>query len=273
MSNSDEYLTNLKDKSTIITGGASGIGLATARKFAAAGAYVTIADLNAEAGETVAKELTAQGCHVQFAECDTTVWKSLVAAFKKAVSFSLHQTLDVAVLSAGISNAAENRMVRDAAEAQLSLDADPEEPGKHTIDVNLIGVYWSAWLALYYFRLEGADGATRTAGEGVALQKSLVLIASAAAYIDFPGAPTMYRTSKWGLRGLFHSIKHDTKLVGARCNLINPSYVRTPLTASLESVPTPWTDISLVVDAITRCAGDTDTDGTYVRDSSSGRHR
>jgi NAD(P)-dependent dehydrogenase (short-subunit alcohol dehydrogenase family) len=60
MSNGHAYLANPKNKSVIITGGASGVGLATARKFAAAGAYVTITDLNLDTGEQIAKELTAQ---------------------------------------------------------------------------------------------------------------------------------------------------------------------------------------------------------------------
>lgn len=50
MSNTTASFTNLANKSIIITGGASGIGLATARAFASAGAYVTVADLPSSAG-------------------------------------------------------------------------------------------------------------------------------------------------------------------------------------------------------------------------------
>jgi 5'-hydroxyaverantin dehydrogenase len=270
MSNNDKYLTNLKNKSIIITGGASGIGLATAQAFAAAGGYVTIADLASSRGGEIAQELTVQGHHVQFAECDTTVWTSLVAAFKKAVQFSPDKTLDVAVLAAGIAREAGTTMVQNAMATELSLDVDPAEPGKRTIDVNLVGVYWSSWLALYYFRLPSASappGPASTSTSSTAstdtgsLQKSLVLIASTAGYSEFSGASSTYWASKWGVRGLWQSIKHDTKLVGARCNLIAPSFVRTPMTAYLEGIVGTWVVMEDVVEAIGRCAGEVGTDG------------
>jgi 5'-hydroxyaverantin dehydrogenase len=277
MSNTTASFTNLANKSIIITGGASGIGLATARAFASAGAYVTVADLPSSAGSQIASELSAQGQHVQFADCDTTVWPSLVSAFKKAVLFSPDRTLDVAVLAAGISNEPDSRLVRSVLATELSLDVDPPQPGKRTIEINLVGVYWSSWLALYYFRLPSASvpalpgpsatptptssSTTTTTAAGPAsntppLQKSLILFASAAAYASFASTSSTYWASKWGVRGLWQSIKHETQRVGARCNLIAPHYILTPMTAYLaEKVPrAAWARIEDVVEAVRRCA-------------------
>jgi len=76
-------LSALKGKSVLITGGASGLGLATAHEFAAAGAYVTIADIQpVEAGEKIVRQLTNQSYKVTYAYCDVTNWESQVKAFK-----------------------------------------------------------------------------------------------------------------------------------------------------------------------------------------------
>jgi 5'-hydroxyaverantin dehydrogenase len=191
-----------------------------------------------------------------------------VSAFKKAVYFSPERTLNVAVLAAGILKEAGSQLVHSAAETELSLDVDPAEPGKRTIDINLVGLYWSSWLALYYFRLPPVSAkipsttSTGPTGSGVSgSQKSLALIASSAAYMDYAGVSTSYRASKWGVRGTWQSIKYDTKRVGARCNLIAPYFVRTSMTAYFESYVKAWADIGGVVEAIGRCAGDMGTDG------------
>lgn len=72
----------LEGKAAIITGGASGIGAATARRFADEGAAVTIADINVELGEEVAERLRGGGLTVDFRRCDVASddeWRELVA--------------------------------------------------------------------------------------------------------------------------------------------------------------------------------------------------
>ncbi len=244
----DVNLALLKDKSALVTGGASGIGLATARAWAAAGAYVTIADIQpVEAGQQLAAELSSAGGHVNYSRCDVTSWDSQVAAFKSAVSFCPSQTLDIVATFAGTAFAPGNEVDHVFAAGEPSLAVDPKEPNIRNIEVNLIGVYYSSWLALYYFRLKPravADDADATSADSTdhpapttaptSIDKSLILVASIAAYMDSPKAST-YPASKFGVRGLFRSTRARTLDIGVRCNLLAPWFIDTPLIAPMKN--------------------------------------
>lgn len=142
----------LKDRSIIVTSGASGLGAACVETFAAHGAYVTIADLDETNGQQLASRLSSQGQHVGFVKCDTTDWASSVQAFKQAASFGPSKTLDVAALFAGISGSGSGLVDLVQKGGSPSLDGDPgPPPSKKIIDVNCTGVFYSSWLALHYF--------------------------------------------------------------------------------------------------------------------------
>ena len=168
----------LKDRSVIITGGASGLGDATARKFHKHGAHITIADMNDDLGQKLTKEL---GDRTTFVRCDTTDWESSAAAFKHAANFSPSKTIDVAILFAGTDG--ERRglvdLVLDQPEPSLEGDPTPARPAHKAIDVNLIGEYISTYLALHYFRLPAKTGQQQ-------FKKSLILISSLTGYMDLP---------------------------------------------------------------------------------------
>ena len=85
---------NLEGSSSIVTGGASGIGEACARQLAAAGSKVVIADLNAERGEEVANEISGA-----FVRCDVTKIEDADAAVVKACEFG---PLRACINSAGL---------------------------------------------------------------------------------------------------------------------------------------------------------------------------
>jgi len=257
----------LKDKSVIITGGASGLGLATATHFANAGAYVTIADVQDAAGQRVAADLTAKGAHVSYVHCDTTDWRSSVAAFKHAASFAPTKTLDVAALFAGIEGdkGSLTDQVLAAPEPTLDVDAVPAEPPHLAIQVNLSGLYKNAWLALYYMRLP-----SQGAGTAPTSSKSLILISSMAGYSDMP-TNTDYNASKFGVRGIFRGLRHTTGPLNVRVNLMAPFWVNTPLVqpkmkemAAAGIAPgkgLTWCDIDDVVSVATKCATDPNTSG------------
>ncbi|KAG7284353.1 hypothetical protein NEMBOFW57_010726 [Staphylotrichum longicolle] len=224
-------LSTLRGKSALITGGASGIGLATARAWAAAGAHVTIADIQPlEAGQKLADELKAK-----YVWCDVTSWESQIAAFKAAIAFSPTQSLDIVATFAATAAMPGNQVDHVLAAGPPSLTVDPKAPNIRNIEVNLIGVYYSSWLALYYFRLPPkVPTAAPPATTSQKPDKSLILVCSIGAYMDSPRAST-YPASKFGVRGLFRSTRSRTLDLGVRCNLLAPWFVDTPLVAPVKS--------------------------------------
>lgn len=257
-------LNLLRDRSVLITGGASGLGEATTRKFHSHGAYVTIADLQEAAGQQLVQEL---GDRVTFVRCDTTDWESSAAAFKHAATFAPSKTIDIVIPFAGLDG--ERRglvdLVLDQPAPSLDGDPTPARPAHKAIDVNLIGEYITTYLALHYFRLPAANGQQN-------FKKSLILISSMTAYMDLP-YNTGYATSKYGVRGMFRSIRSQAGKVNARVNNIAPGYVLTPLTKKVHRIERPeepskatglvlpWTPIEHVVEACGRCAVDEGVDG------------
>ena len=260
--------SKLKNKSVIITGGASGLGEATTEKFAQHGAYVTIADMAVKDGQALAARLSSDGHHVSFVECDTTDWKSCVNAFKHAINFSASKTLDIALLFAGTDGARKGLVDEVLQGPEASLDHDPQAPVHRAIDVNLIGEYMSTSMALHYFRLGGSN----EVAQKVSSKKSLILVSSMTGYIDLP-YNTDYSVSKYGIRGLFRSIRSQSHRVNARVNNLLPGYILTPLTKKVHQIENPsepskatgyilpWASIDLVVEACGRCATDDELDG------------
>jgi 5'-hydroxyaverantin dehydrogenase len=253
---------SLKDRSVIITGGASGLGEATTIKFAQYGAYVTIADLAVDMGTKLASKLSSEGHKVSFVECNTTDWQSSVNAFKHAIKFSPAGTLDIAILFAGTDGARKGLVDEVLQGPEPSLNDSPIEPKHNAIGVNLVGEYLSTSLALHYFRLPG----------GCSQKKSLILVSSMTGYIDLP-YNTDYSVSKYGIRGLFRSIRSQAHRVNARVNNLVPAYILTPLTKKVHQIERPeepskatgyvlpWTPIEYVVEGCGRCAVDNTLDG------------
>ena len=259
-------LSALKDKSVLITGGASGLGLASTRAFAAAGAYVTIADVQSaeDVGQKLIEEFKGHGHHVTYAHCDTTNFASQINAFKHAIQFAPSKSLDVVALFAGV--AAEHGSIMDhLVDVKASLENDPPPPQIQSLSINLIGVYYSAYLALNYFRLPFLFSQPTDIPSSSA-DKSIIFINSLAGYLDF-ARHTTYNVSKFGARGLFRSIRSETKHVGARCNMIVPWLVKTPMTDMLqhkfpeEGKGVSWTRVEDVVECVSRVAVDLNVDG------------
>jgi len=211
--------SSLKDKSVLITGGASGLGAAIALAYAEKGAYVTIADINEELGNKYTKELQAKGLHVQFITTDVTSWTSQIAAFKTAIKFSpTHDTLNIVVASAGVAGDAFYPPNEPPAKLE---DDDPPAPNMVAFQVNSIGLYYTARLSKLYLNSGPSSD-----------PPSLILIASLVAYIDMP-LMTSYSSSKYAARGLFRSIRPIFAEHGIRVNLIAPWIMETPLVSDL----------------------------------------
>lgn len=194
----------LSGRVALVTGGASGLGLATVRRLVAAGARVVLVDLPGSEG---ARQADVLGERVRFAPADVTQTEQVEAAL--AVADELGD-LCVAVSCAGIGNAF--RVVgRDG--------PFPLEEFRRVLEVNLVGTFNVLRLAAAAMVARPLEGEER----GV-----IVNTASAAAY-DGQVGQAAYSASKAGLVGMTLPVARDLARHRIRVNTIAPGFFRTPL--------------------------------------------
>jgi NAD(P)-dependent dehydrogenase (short-subunit alcohol dehydrogenase family) len=138
--------SQLKGKSVIITGGANGMGETCVREFAAAGAYVTIADVN-ERGHDLSAELNKQHGAGQtiFVVVDIRDWEQQKNMFETALK--TFGAIDIVIANAGIS--------RSSGDSLWNLDdpnGEPTKPDLNIMEVNLRGSFYTWKLAVHYWR-------------------------------------------------------------------------------------------------------------------------
>lgn len=200
----------LKDVKALVTGGASGLGGACVRRLVAAGAQVVILDMNAELGESVAKEL---GEAARFVKANVSSEAEVQAAVKAAVE--AFGGLNVTINCAGIGSA--ERVIGKNGPASL-------EAFTRVIQVNLIGTFNCIRLAAVAM----AENQPNSGGErGV-----IINTASVAAY-DGQIGQTAYSASKGGIVGMTLPIARDLARTGIRVMTIAPGLFNTPLLAGL----------------------------------------
>ncbi len=196
---------NLEGSASIVTGGASGIGEASARQLAAAGSLVVIADLNQDKGQVLATELGGL-----FVKCDVSSIEDADAAVTAASEMGPLRAL---VNSAGIGYAGRT-INRDNEPLDLSAFS-------FVIKVNLIGTFnmlSRAAAAMAQTDPVDADGS----------RGSIVNMASAAAF-DGQIGQCAYSASKGGVVGMTLPIARDLSAVGIRVNTIAPGLIDTPI--------------------------------------------
>jgi NAD(P)-dependent dehydrogenase (short-subunit alcohol dehydrogenase family) len=200
----------------IVTGGASGLGEATARMLAAAGAKVALFDMNAARGEAIAGEIGALFC-----EADVTSEVSLDAALARARA--AHGVERILVNCAGI--APGKRTVTKKRDTGELVPHDIAS-FRRTIEVNLIGTY--AMIAKSAAAMAGLDPVTPDGGRGV-----IVCTASVAA-TDGQIGQASYSASKGGVLGLTLPVARDLSGFGIRVVTIMPGLFHTPM---FEGIP------------------------------------
>jgi NAD(P)-dependent dehydrogenase (short-subunit alcohol dehydrogenase family) len=194
----------------LVTGGASGLGEATARALAGAGAGVLVADLNRERGEAVADEI---GAAARFAATDVTSEDDVAGAIELAEREL--GGIDGAVNCAGVAIA--QLVVRRG-------EPHPLELFQRVIDVNLVGTFNVARLtAAAMAASPAADGSTR----GV-----IVNTASIAAFDGQIGQPA-YAASKGGVAALTLPLARELARYGVRVVTIAPGIFETPMMLGL----------------------------------------
>ena len=200
-----------QDTAAIVTGGASGLGEATARRLSAAGAKVALLDMNAERGEALAEEL---GC--VFCDTDVTDEASVDAALAGARSANGQER--IAVNCAGIATAAKT----------ASRKRDSGDIVHHSIDdfarvikVNLIGTF--VVMAKSAAGMLSLEPVTPDGGRGVIVNTSSV------AGVEGQIGQVAYSASKAGVAGMTLPVARDLARDGVRVCTIMPGLFHTPM--------------------------------------------
>ena len=201
---------DLETCSVLVTGGASGLGAATVRRFHAAGARVLIADRNVEVGQQLAEEL---GTGVLFAHVDVTDEATMVAAFDQAVE--QHGGLHVLVNCAGVGMA--QKIVGRNGIHQL-------EVFNFVLNVNLSGVFNA--LRLGAERMQHNE--PNAAGE-----RGVVINTASIAAFDGQIGQVAYSASKGGIVAMTLPAARELARYGIRVMTIAPGTFDTPLLAGL----------------------------------------
>ena len=191
----------LVDRSAVITGGASGIGLASARRMAAEGARVVIADVDTLAGEQAAAELGGL-----FVKVDVTSAEEVQDLY--AQTQEAYGSVDIAFNNAGIAPP------DDASILDTDIDA-----WRRVQDVNLTSVYHCCKYAIPYMQQQGKGSIINTA--------SFVAVMGAAT------SQISYSASKGGVLSMSRELGVEFARQGIRVNALCPGPVNTPLLKEL----------------------------------------
>jgi NAD(P)-dependent dehydrogenase (short-subunit alcohol dehydrogenase family) len=210
-------------KIVLITGGASGIGLASAEACAREGALVVITDVNATEGESQARRLVADGLGVEFLPQDASSeadWRRVVDEILRR-----HGQLDVLVNNAGIAVIAP-------------IEQETLEGWRRTQAVNMEGVFLGTREAIR--AMKGGGG-------------SIINISSIEGIVGEPMVPA-YNASKGGVRILTKSVALYCAQQGyrIRVNSVHPGYVATALVANAIGALPPVQAAALQQDLLSR---------------------
>jgi glucose 1-dehydrogenase len=191
----------LQDKVAIVTGAAQGMGEATARLFADAGAKVVVADFNEEKGRAVADDIIAHGGEATFVKVDVSKGEDVEAMVAAAVA--KYGRLDVAVNNAALTP------------DQAPIHEFDEQYWDRIMSVDLKGVALGLKYEIRQLRAQGGGG-------------SIINISSVSGFRPQPGNPA-YIAAKHGVVGLTKAAALENGGEDIRVNSVAPGAIDTPM--------------------------------------------
>ena len=201
-------MTRLEGKTALITGGALGIGLAVAQRFAREGARVIVADRNGDGAAAAAAEI---GDRARAVTMDISDEAAVASAFAAVEADGWAP--DVVVANAGVQ-----LFGQDAPIADLDL-----EVWRRTVDINLTGTFLTVKHAVRSMLAHGGG--------------SIILTGSPTAINGEGKDFTAYSASKAGMHGLGRTVAAAYVDRGIRVNTVQPAYTETPLVAAISEDP------------------------------------
>tara|TARA_B000000460_G_scaffold75161_1_gene52063 strand:+ start:108 stop:863 length:756 start_codon:yes stop_codon:yes gene_type:complete len=201
-------VTRLEGKTALITGGALGIGLAVAQRFAREGARVIVADRNGDGAAAAAAEI---GDRARAVTMDISDEAAVASAFAAVEADGWAP--DVVVANAGVQ-----LFGQDAPIADLDL-----EVWRRTVDINLTGTFLTVKHAVRSMLAHGGG--------------SIILTGSPTAINGEGKDFTAYSASKAGMHGLGRTVAAAYADRGIRVNTVQPAYTETPLVAAISEDP------------------------------------
>ncbi|WP_149239547.1 SDR family oxidoreductase [Dyadobacter sp. 32] len=188
---------DLNGKVALVTGGASGIGLAISKTFAKQGAHVHILELNIELAQSVAAEIVGEGGRAEAHAVDISKQADVIGVID---SIAAKQNINILVNNAGIAHIGK-------------ADTTSEQDFDRVVNVNVKGVYNCLFATIPHLK--------RNSG-GVILN-----MVSIAATVGIPDR-FVYSTTKGAVFSMTLSVARDYLGDGIRCNSISPARVHTP---------------------------------------------
>jgi len=191
----------LEGRVAVITGAASGLGLATAKRFASEGAHVVVVDMNEAAGNAAATEVGGI-----FVKADVTDAEQVDNMYK--VAFDTYGRIDIAFNNAGISPPEDDSILTTGIDAWKLVQ-----------DVNLTSVFLCCKAVIPYMQKQGKG--------------SIINTASFVATLGAATSQISYTASKGGVLAMSRELGVQFAREGIRVNALSPGPVNTPLLIEL----------------------------------------
>ncbi|HEX6536968.1 MAG TPA: SDR family NAD(P)-dependent oxidoreductase [Gemmatimonadaceae bacterium] len=204
-------MRRFEGKVAIVTGAASGIGAAIAKRLAGEGAAIVVSDLDGSAATAVANGLRTDGARALATATDVGDEDAVRSLVDRTVSEM--GALDVMVNNAGIG------------EASTPIDERAADDWHRVIRVNLDGVFYGVKHAARVMKARGRGGV-------------IVNMSSILGIVGFSGAPA-YTAAKHGVDGLTQAAALELAPAAIRVLAVNPAFIRTPLITGMESAVLP----------------------------------